>query len=82
MSPIKSMNRRLLKLMLWPRHSRDKRIRISEEDYVDAFKEEFNKVVKLQEELDYDVLVHPEWESYGSGSVKPPIINGDDSCSK
>ncbi|KAM0951930.1 putative 5-methyltetrahydropteroyltriglutamate--homocysteine S-methyltransferase [Dioscorea sansibarensis] len=35
---------------------------ISEEDYVDAIKEEINKVVKLQEELDIDVLVHGEPE--------------------
>lgn len=36
--------------------------RISEEDYVSAIKEEINKVVKLQEELDIDVLVHGEPE--------------------
>ena len=36
--------------------------RISEEDYVKAIKEEINKVVKLQEELDIDVLVHGEPE--------------------
>lgn len=36
--------------------------RISEEDYVNAMKEEINKVVKLQEELDIDVLVHGEPE--------------------
>ncbi|KAL6336005.1 hypothetical protein AAG906_003632 [Vitis piasezkii] len=35
---------------------------ISEEDYVKAIKEEINKVVKLQEELDIDVLVHGEPE--------------------
>ena len=36
--------------------------RISEYDYVNAIKEEINKVVKLQEELDIDVLVHGEPE--------------------
>lgn len=36
--------------------------RITEEDYVKAMKEEINKVVKLQEELDIDVLVHGEPE--------------------
>ena len=36
--------------------------RISEEDYDKAIKEEINKVVKLQEELDIDVLVHGEPE--------------------
>nr|CAA89019.1 cobalamine-independent methionine synthase [Coleus scutellarioides] len=36
--------------------------RISEEEYVKAIKEEINKVVKLQEELDIDVLVHGEPE--------------------
>ncbi|KAH7661583.1 Cobalamin-independent methionine synthase protein [Dioscorea alata] len=36
--------------------------KISEDDYVDAIKEEINKVVKLQEELDIDVLVHGEPE--------------------
>ncbi|KAL8157551.1 hypothetical protein AgCh_002308 [Apium graveolens] len=36
--------------------------KISEEDYVSAIKEEINKVVKLQEELDIDVLVHGEPE--------------------
>ncbi|GLT67635.1 hypothetical protein SLA2020_399270 [Shorea laevis] len=36
--------------------------KISEEDYVKAIKEEINKVVKLQEELDIDVLVHGEPE--------------------
>lgn len=36
--------------------------RITEEDYVKAIKEEINKVVKLQEELDIDVLVHGEPE--------------------
>ncbi|KAF8007048.1 hypothetical protein BT93_K1143 [Corymbia citriodora subsp. variegata] len=35
---------------------------ISEEEYVKAIKEEINKVVKLQEELDIDVLVHGEPE--------------------
>lgn len=37
-------------------------IRISEEEYVKAIKEEINKVVKLQEDLDIDVLVHGEPE--------------------
>lgn len=37
-------------------------IRISEEDYVNFIKEEINKVVKIQEELDIDVLVHGEPE--------------------
>ncbi|XP_009346240.2 5-methyltetrahydropteroyltriglutamate--homocysteine methyltransferase [Pyrus x bretschneideri] len=36
--------------------------KISEEDYVNTMKEEINKVVKLQEELDIDVLVHGEPE--------------------
>ncbi|KAJ8750024.1 hypothetical protein K2173_013939 [Erythroxylum novogranatense] len=36
--------------------------KISEDDYVKAMKEEINKVVKLQEELDIDVLVHGEPE--------------------
>ena len=36
--------------------------RISEEEYVKAIKEEIHKVVKLQEELDIDVLVHGEPE--------------------
>ncbi|XP_028944559.1 5-methyltetrahydropteroyltriglutamate--homocysteine methyltransferase isoform X2 [Malus domestica] len=42
------------------REYKDKKI--SEEDYVNAMKEEINKVVKLQEELDIDVLVHGEPE--------------------
>ncbi|XP_030452429.1 5-methyltetrahydropteroyltriglutamate--homocysteine methyltransferase [Syzygium oleosum] len=36
--------------------------KISEDDYVKAIKEEISKVVKLQEELDIDVLVHGEPE--------------------
>ncbi|KAB1226867.1 5-methyltetrahydropteroyltriglutamate--homocysteine methyltransferase [Morella rubra] len=36
--------------------------KISEEEYVKAIKEEINKVVKLQEDLDIDVLVHGEPE--------------------
>ncbi|PSS23543.1 5-methyltetrahydropteroyltriglutamate--homocysteine methyltransferase [Actinidia chinensis var. chinensis] len=36
--------------------------KVSEENYVKAIKEEINKVVKLQEELDIDVLVHGEPE--------------------
>ncbi|KAK6126549.1 hypothetical protein DH2020_039717 [Rehmannia glutinosa] len=36
--------------------------KISEEEYIKAIKEEINKVVKLQEELDIDVLVHGEPE--------------------
>ncbi|XXG43689.1 hypothetical protein AAC387_Pa01g3676 [Persea americana] len=36
--------------------------KISKEEYVNAIKEEINKVVKLQEELDFDVLVHGEPE--------------------
>lgn len=36
--------------------------RISEEEYVKAITEEINEVVKLQEELDIDVLVHGEPE--------------------
>ncbi|KAK8596037.1 hypothetical protein V6N13_000698 [Hibiscus sabdariffa] len=35
---------------------------ISENDYANAIKEEISKVVKLQEELDLDVLVHGEPE--------------------
>ncbi|KAM0909545.1 hypothetical protein ACQ4PT_014752 [Festuca glaucescens] len=36
--------------------------KISEDVYVSAIKEEINKVVKIQEELDIDVLVHGEPE--------------------
>ena len=36
--------------------------RISEEEYTNAIKEEISKVVKIQEELDIDVLVHGEPE--------------------
>ncbi|PKA56998.1 5-methyltetrahydropteroyltriglutamate--homocysteine methyltransferase [Apostasia shenzhenica] len=36
--------------------------KISEQEYVSSIKEEINKVVKLQEELDIDVLVHGEPE--------------------
>lgn len=36
--------------------------KISEDDYIKAIKEEISKVVKLQEELDIDVLVHGEPE--------------------
>ncbi|KAK9715898.1 hypothetical protein RND81_06G197300 [Saponaria officinalis] len=36
--------------------------KVSEEDYVAAIREEISKVVKLQEELDIDVLVHGEPE--------------------
>ncbi|KAK1354489.1 5-methyltetrahydropteroyltriglutamate--homocysteine S-methyltransferase [Heracleum sosnowskyi] len=36
--------------------------KISEEAYVNTIKDEINKVVKLQEELDIDVLVHGEPE--------------------
>ncbi|XP_031493755.1 5-methyltetrahydropteroyltriglutamate--homocysteine methyltransferase 1 [Nymphaea colorata] len=36
--------------------------KITEEEYVNAIKEEIQKVVKLQEELDIDVLVHGEPE--------------------
>ncbi|CAI9765940.1 unnamed protein product [Fraxinus pennsylvanica] len=36
--------------------------KISEEEYVNAIKEEISKVVKIQEELDIDVLVHGEPE--------------------
>ncbi|XP_057513471.1 5-methyltetrahydropteroyltriglutamate--homocysteine methyltransferase isoform X1 [Actinidia eriantha] len=36
--------------------------KVSEDDYVKAIKQEINKVVKLQEELDIDVLVHGEPE--------------------
>ncbi|XP_039130759.1 5-methyltetrahydropteroyltriglutamate--homocysteine methyltransferase 2-like [Dioscorea cayenensis subsp. rotundata] len=39
-----------------------KAIKISEEEYVQAISEEISKVVKLQEELDIDVLVHGEPE--------------------
>ncbi|KAI3931346.1 hypothetical protein MKX01_040263 [Papaver californicum] len=35
---------------------------ITEEEYVEAIKEEIEKVVKIQEELDIDVLVHGEPE--------------------
>lgn len=37
-------------------------LRISEDEYVKAIKAEISKVVKLQEELDIDVLVHGEPE--------------------
>ncbi|KAK3405253.1 hypothetical protein EUGRSUZ_K01517 [Eucalyptus grandis] len=43
-------------------HSEYKDKKISEEEFVKAIKEEINKVVKLQEELDIDVLVHGELE--------------------
>ncbi|XP_058755742.1 5-methyltetrahydropteroyltriglutamate--homocysteine methyltransferase 1-like [Vicia villosa] len=36
--------------------------KISEEDYINFIKEEINNVVKIQEELDIDVLVHGEPE--------------------
>lgn len=36
--------------------------RISEENYINAIKQEIHKVVKLQEDLDIDVLVHGEPE--------------------
>jgi 5-methyltetrahydropteroyltriglutamate--homocysteine methyltransferase len=36
--------------------------RISEEDYIRFIKEEINNVIKIQEELDIDVLVHGEPE--------------------
>ncbi|KAG8373986.1 hypothetical protein BUALT_Bualt11G0083600 [Buddleja alternifolia] len=36
--------------------------KISEEEYIKSIKEEIHKVVKLQEELDIDVLVHGEPE--------------------
>ncbi|CAA2997126.1 5-methyltetrahydropteroyltriglutamate--homocysteine methyltransferase-like [Olea europaea subsp. europaea] len=36
--------------------------KISEEEYVNAIKEEISKVIKIQEELDIDVLVHGEPE--------------------
>uniref|UniRef100_A0A453JJJ4 Cobalamin-independent methionine synthase MetE C-terminal/archaeal domain-containing protein n=1 Tax=Aegilops tauschii subsp. strangulata TaxID=200361 RepID=A0A453JJJ4_AEGTS len=36
--------------------------KISEEEYTNAIKEEISKVVKIQEELDIDVLVHGEPE--------------------
>ncbi|WCJ41564.1 5-methyltetrahydropteroyltriglutamate--homocysteine methyltransferase [Euphorbia peplus] len=36
--------------------------KVSEDDYVKAIKEEISKVVKIQEELDIDVLVHGEPE--------------------
>ena len=44
--------------------------RISEQDYVSAIKEEISKVVKLQEELDIDVLVHGEPEVSLIRSIK------------
>lgn len=43
-------------------------LRISEDEYVKAIKEEISKVVKLQEDLDIDVLVHGEPE------VRFPVI--------
>ncbi|KAM6576680.1 hypothetical protein CsatB_028523 [Cannabis sativa] len=67
--------------------------KISEENYVSAIKEEINKVIKLQEELDIDrndmveyfgeqlsgfaFTVNGWVQSYGSCCVKPPIIYGD-----
>ncbi|KAJ7960383.1 5-methyltetrahydropteroyltriglutamate--homocysteine methyltransferase [Quillaja saponaria] len=44
--------------------------KISEEEYVKAIKEEINKVVQLQEELDIDVLVHGEPEVRGMTWLK------------
>ncbi|KAL3715552.1 hypothetical protein ACJRO7_007307 [Eucalyptus globulus] len=43
-------------------HSQYKAKKISEEEYIKAIKEEIDKVVKLQEELDIDVLVYGEPE--------------------
>ncbi|XP_039161093.1 5-methyltetrahydropteroyltriglutamate--homocysteine methyltransferase-like, partial [Eucalyptus grandis] len=43
-------------------HSQYKAKKISEEEYIKAIKEEIDKVVKLQEELDIDVLVYREPE--------------------
>ncbi|CAK9223974.1 unnamed protein product [Sphagnum troendelagicum] len=48
--------------------------RITEQDYEKAIKAEIDSVVKLQEELDIDVLVH--------GEPEPPIIFGDVSWPK
>ena len=36
--------------------------RISEEDYIQSIQQEIAKVVKMQEDLDIDVLVHGEPE--------------------
>lgn len=49
--------------------------RISEEEYVSAIKEEISKVVKLQEDLDIDVLVHGEPE------VSFALLNGRNAMS-
>ncbi|KAL3715543.1 hypothetical protein ACJRO7_007298 [Eucalyptus globulus] len=71
-------------------HSRYKAKKISEVEYIKAIQEEIDKVVKLQEEFEIDVLVYGEpklsgfaftvneWvQSHGSCCVKPPIIYGD-----
>jgi 5-methyltetrahydropteroyltriglutamate--homocysteine methyltransferase len=46
----------------WPPCLLESHYRITEEVYVSAMKEEINKVVKIQEEFDIDVLVHGEPE--------------------
>lgn len=48
--------------------------RISEEEYVTAIKEEISKVVKIQEELDIDVLVHGEPEVSSPEAIRLPLI--------
>jgi 5-methyltetrahydropteroyltriglutamate--homocysteine methyltransferase len=48
--------------VFWPPCLLQSHYRITEEAYVSAMKEEINKVVKIQEELDIDVLVHGEPE--------------------
>ncbi|KAJ5579183.1 5-methyltetrahydropteroyltriglutamate--homocysteine methyltransferase [Penicillium hetheringtonii] len=64
---------------------------ITPEEYEKFIEKEIQAVVKLQEDLDLDVLVHGEpekkcgyvftthaWvQSYGSRAVRPPIIVGD-----
>ncbi|KAI3450109.1 hypothetical protein Pfo_006774 [Paulownia fortunei] len=65
----------------------------SEEEYIEAIKEEIRKVVKLQEandmveyfgeQLSGFAFTENGWvQSYGSRCVKPPIIYGDVSCPK
>lgn len=54
--------------------------RISEEDYVSAIKEEISKVVKLQEELDIDVLVHGEPEVFIALLYIQEILLGSYAC--
>ena len=49
-------------IVMIPKIKKKSCFRISEEAYTNAIKEEISKVVKIQEELDIDVLVHGEPE--------------------